>query len=381
MSVRDSVLEALQECKGNYVSGEKLSGDLGVSRAAVWKAINALRQEGYRINAVTNRGYALMDDNSRIGEDEIRSHLPARYRAGEIYVYDVARSTNLIARSIASGEAPDRIEAENEAGPGGGSARVSGVGSGRGSARDSHSAIVVARQQTAGRGRLGRSFFSPAEGIYLSIIIKPALDISRHTLVTVATAAAVAEAIDEVCGQDEETKIKWVNDIYLKGKKVCGILTEGVSDFESGRIESLVVGIGVNTSVDDFPDELKNVAGAVEGDWSKSRLIAEIVTRVLDHVSEIGSLPSAAGAGNSSDTDCGGAGSYMKTYRDKSILIGEDVNVYRGSYRQDPTKEMEGIPARVRGIDDEGGLIVVWDDGSEEILTTGEVSIRPRSRG
>ena len=344
MSVRDSVLEALKKNKGNYLSGEKLSGDFGVSRAAVWKAISSLRQEGYRINAVTNRGYVLMEDEGGISEEGIRSFLTARYKGNFIRVYDIADSTNLIARKIASGEDP---ETDPSADTGG--------------------AIIVARQQTAGRGRLGRSFFSPAEGIYMSIIIRPDFDISKHTLITVATAAAVAEAIDEVCDPGEKTKIKWVNDIYLEGKKVCGILTEGITDFESGRIETLVVGIGINTNIDNFPGELKKVAGAVEGDWSRSELIAQIASKVLDHTGRIRH-------GSAEDNE--GDHPFMETYREKSMLIGESVQIYRGTYRQDPAKEMEGIPAKVKDIDDSGGLVVVWSDRSEETLTTGEVSVR-----
>jgi len=346
MSVRNSVLEALQNNEGNYVSGGKLSEDLGVSRAAVWKAISGLRQEGYRIDAVTNRGYLLLDREAvekcpNVTEESVRRHLPARYKDNIIQVHDMADSTNLIAR---------RIAAEGS--------------------KDTHGTIVVARRQTAGRGRLGRSFFSPAEGIYMSVIIKTDFDITRHTLVTVATAVAVAQAVDNVCGQNEETKIKWVNDIYLKGKKICGILTEGISDFESGRIEHLVVGIGINTSLDDFPEELKKTAGAVDGDWSRSQLIAEIATGVLDHVRAI-QLQISEGWMDDRF--------FMRTYRDKSMLTGSSVQVYRGTYRQDPTKEIDGIPARVKGIDDEGGLMVIWEDGSEETLTTGEVTVRADS--
>ena len=330
MSVRESVLEALKENKGTYLSGEKLSDQLGVSRAAVWKAIKALRQAGYRIDAVTNRGYCLSERTAPLSEEEIRRFLPDRYRNNGIYVYDVIDSTNNRARQIAVGEEADKA----------------------------HGSAVIALQQTAGKGRLGRSFFSPEEGIYLSIIVKPDFDLSRSVLVTVAAAAAVAEAIDQVCGQEEETQIKWVNDVYLKGKKVCGILTEGITDFESGQIDHLVIGIGINTSLEGFPEDLLKVAGAVEGDYSRSELAAGVIGRVLSYLEDIDSRE------------------FMDTYRAKNLLMGRDIKVFKGVYRTDPEHDLSGIPARVLGIDDNGGLQVIYTDGRRETLTTGEVTVR-----
>ena len=185
MTVKESVLQALTENEGKYFSGGKLADDLGVSRAAVWKAVKALQEEGYRIDSVTGRGYCLTKERAPLTEEGIRQTLPMRYRDNGIYVYDVIDSTNTRARQIAA----DPSEAKAPL----------------------HGSTVIALQQTAGKGRLGRSFFSPKEGVYLSIIVKPDFDLSRSVLVTVATAAAVAEAIDAVCGQQERAMIKWVN--------------------------------------------------------------------------------------------------------------------------------------------------------------------------
>ena len=340
MTVKESVLQALTENKGTYYSGGKLAEILGVSRAAVWKAIRSLREEGYRIDAVTGRGYCLTVDRAPLTEEGIRQALPLRYRNNGICVYDVIDSTNIRARQIAAGaaEAP-------KAGPGGGPAPL-------------HGTAVIALQQTAGKGRLGRSFFSPKEGIYLSIIVRPDFDLSRSVLVTVAAAAAVAEAIDAVCGQQEEAMIKWVNDVYLGGKKVCGILTEGITDFESGQIDHLVIGIGINTDLEGFPAELLEVAGAVEGDYSRAELAAQIIARVLDYLENID------------------ARKFMDSYRSKSILTGRQIRVFKGVYRAEPEKDLTGIPARVLGIDGDGGLEVIYADGSRETLTTGEVTVR-----
>lgn len=329
MTVKDSVLKALENNRENYLSGEKLSDSFGVSRAAVWKAIKALRQEGYRIDAVTNRGYRLAGEGEEFTEDDIRRSLPPAYKGNGIHVYDILDSTNIKARELSADAA-------------------------------AHGTIVIARQQTAGRGRLGRSFYSPEEGLYMSLVIKPRFDMSRSILVTVAAAAAVAEAIDRICGQAEETKIKWVNDVYLADRKICGILTEGITDFESGQIERLIIGIGINTSLKGFPDELKESAGAVEGDWSRAKLIAGIAERTLGYVDEIENR------------------SFMDIYRNKSMLIGKDIDIYRGTYRKDPTEELGSIRARAVGIDEDGGLIVEYENGSCETLTSGEVSVRAR---
>ena len=211
-------------------------------------------------------------------------------------------------------------------------------------------------QQTAGKGRLGRSFFSPREGIYLSIIIKPTFDLSRSILVTAAAAVAVAEAVECVCKQ--KTEIKWVNDVYLKGKKICGILTEGITDFETGQIDALVIGIGVNTTVKGFPDNILNTVGAVEGDYSKAALAAEIISKTLHFTENLEKR------------------TFVNSYKQKSLVIGKDIRVYKGRYNISPEDELPGLPAKAIGIDDDGCLIVLYPDGQKETLSTGEISIR-----
>ena len=312
MSTKDSVLQALTESKNSFISGEELSKKLDVSRTAVWKAIRTLREEGYPIEAVTNKGYKLMPDKWMITEDSLTLSLPARYKNNRIYIYDTLDSTNIRAKQLALENAP-------------------------------HGTVVIARQQTAGRGRLGRSFFSPREGIYISIIVRPDFDLAKSVLVTSAAAVAVAESIESVCGID--AKIKWVNDIYADNKKVCGILTEGITDFETGQIESLIIGIGVNTTVKDFPEELLEIAGSVEGDYSKSALAASIITRTLDLMDSIESRD------------------FISSYREKSLVIGKSVKVFKGVYKSLPEEELEARPARVLDIDDNGCLVVLYSDG------------------
>ncbi len=334
MTVKDSVLEALQASRDDFLSGESLSATLDVSRAAVWKAIKKLREEGYPIEAVTNKGYMLMSESWLITEESLRLSLPARYRNNEIHLYDTTDSTNLRAKQFALENAP-------------------------------HGTIVMARQQTAGRGRLGRSFFSPLEGIYLSLIIRKPLDISHALLITSAAAVSVADSLDRICGVN--AGIKWVNDIYVDGKKVCGIGTEAISSFETGQIESLVIGIGINTNLRDFPKELLDVAGAVEGNYSKSALAGEIIAETLDLIDELTETALCETAEEPA---------FMERYREKSIVIGRNIKVYKGGYRKDISDESGGIPARVLGISGSGGLEVMYPDGSRETLSTGEISIR-----
>ena len=325
MATKDLVLEALQRSGENYLSGEALSEELGISRTAVWKAIRILRDEGYTIKAVTNRGYRLIHEEDVITEKSLREHLFTRYKNNRLYIYDTLDSTNNRAKQLALENA-------------------------------SHGTTVIAMQQTAGKGRLGRSFFSPREGIYLSIIIKPTFDLSKSVLVTAAASVAVAQAIESVCGR--QAQIKWVNDVYLDGKKICGILTEGITDFETGHIESLVIGIGVNTSVKDFPDELRDTVGAVDGEYSRAALAAEIISRTLKFAENIESRE------------------FIREYRDRSMVIGKNVTVYKGIYSISPEKELEGRSAKVLGIDDDGGLEVIYADEKRELLPSGEISVR-----
>lgn len=325
MAVKDMALKALTESCGTFLSGEELSNKLGVSRTAIWKAINALREEGHTIEAVTNKGYMLMENGSSITAESLRAFLPSAYKSNSIHVFDVLDSTNIYAKQLAVQKAP-------------------------------HGTIVIAHRQTGGKGRLGRSFFSPKEGIYLSMIIKPDFDISKSVLVTSAAAVAVAEAIEKVCSK--HAGIKWVNDVYVDDKKVCGILCEGINDFETGQIDSIIIGIGINTSLNGFPKELLDIAGAIPGDYSKAELAAEVIKRILDFTSDIESRR------------------FIDAYKKKSLVIGKTVSVYKGVYRKDPREELPSRSARVLDIDEDGGLMVLYSDGSRETLTSGEISIR-----
>lgn len=255
--------------------------------------------------------------------DSIRSYLPSKYQDIPVHIFDTLDSTNTYAREL--NDAP-------------------------------HGTVVIARQQTGGKGRLGRSFHSPKDGIYMSIIIKPEFDPSKITLVTPAAAVAVCNAIASVCNQ--ETAIKWVNDIYMDKLKVCGILTEGVTNYETGTLSSIVIGIGINTDVSNFPEELSNIAGAVSGDYARSELAAAVIVETLELIESI------------EDKDL------ITKYKEKSIVLGKTVQVFKGSYKKSPEEDLPSRSAKVIDIDENGGLVVIYSDGTRETLFTGEITVR-----
>ena len=213
MTVKSKLLGILEQQKGETLSGEKLAEELHCTRAAIWKAVKALREEGYTIEAGQNKGYMLVKDSHRLSVEAIRPFLVSP----EVYlkVYQETDSTNRAAKEAA----------------------VTGTAG--------HGGCVVAGKQTAGRGRRGRSFYSPEEaGLYLSVILKPQGSLRESLLLTAEAAVAVYKAVLRVTGISLD--IKWVNDLYYHDRKVCGILTEAVTDFESGEIDFAVVGIGLN---------------------------------------------------------------------------------------------------------------------------------------
>jgi len=324
MSVKQDVLAIFEASRGRALSGEDLAARLHVSRNAVWKAVQTLRAEGYSITAVPNLGYCFSEETDILSAQSIARHLPA----GHPFHFDVRReadSTNLIAkRSGAQGAA--------------------------------EGTVIIAEQQTAGRGRLGRSFVSPyGTGIYMSLLLRPQMPASDSLWLTTAAAVAVAEAIEEISGH--EAQIKWVNDVFVHEKKVCGILTEAAMDVESGMLEYAVVGIGVNVRNPEFgfPEELAGIAGAVfapgEGEAdARSRLIATILSRFWKLYT---AFP---------------ARDFHAEYCRRSLVVGRDVLVVKLS---------GSSPAHVLAIDEECRLLVEYSDGTQEALATGEISIRP----
>ncbi len=364
MSVKSEVLNLLESSKGEYVSGQEIANRLSVSRNAIWRAVKSLRSEGYQIESVTRLGYRLVKTSNKISVEQIAAQLPDQLRNIEIIVLDTVDSTNNEAkRMLASGYNKD--------------------------------CVIVAKEQSAGRGRRGRSFFSPKGGLYLSVVMQNRSqnrsDSRSAVLMTMVAALAASRAIDSCCGVS--TKIKWVNDVMLDGKKVTGILTEGISDLETGDINSLVIGIGVNLAPMELTPELKDKASTVhllEG-HTKSMLAAKIIEELfvlstikprdenleinieeenlkyggtykdLEDKQKEGEELKRLSAGNT-------APAFMDEYRAKSMVLGKKVlcNCADRSFE-----------ALVNKILDDGSLEVVLNDGEHKILRDGEVSLLP----
>lgn len=210
---------------------------------------------------------------------------------------------------------------------------------------------VIANEQTKGRGRLGRNFFSPADtGIYMSFAIKPDMIAIEATFITTATSVAVCKAIEKVTGLNPQ--IKWVNDIYIEDKKVCGILTEAVTNVDSGKLSGIIIGIGINvtTSSDDFPDDIKNIATSLSDELNINR--NKLIAHILNEFYMIYK--------NSST-------SYIEEYKSRSLILGKEIYYIKN-----------GIRYYATAIDftENGGLIVQNDDSTIEILTSGEITLR-----
>ena len=317
MSVREKVLYMLSQAQGS-LSGESMAEELGVSRAAVWKAIGCLREEGYVIEASANRGYRLRDAENVLTEEGIRRWLVR----GDVpvEVHGGIDSTNLRAKALAAQGAP-------------------------------HGTLVTADSQTMGRGRFGRKFHSiPGCGLYMSLILRPRMPAEEAVKVTVLAAVAAAQALEQLA--DMKVQIKWVNDLYAGGRKLAGILTEAGMDFESGYLDYCVVGIGVNLRRVEYPEEIRQIATSVEEQCGeripRCRLAAEIVNRLEKMLEQPDTSP------------------FFMEYRERSNVVGHAVTVLRGDERYD---------AQALAIDDDGGLVVETEHGAE-ILRSGEVSLR-----
>lgn len=313
METRERVLAALMESPAGK-SGEALARELGVSRNAIWKAVAALKQEGYSISARQNVGYRLENEPvNAIGIRRMMRHVIP------IEVAETLDSTNNRAKALAESGAPAGT-------------------------------LVCARRQTGGRGRYGRPFFSPEGGVYMSVILRPSVPAERAVMLTPMAAVAAARAIEAVAAVHVE--IKWVNDLFIRGKKVSGILSEASMDFESGQLAYAVIGMGINVEPMTFPQELASIATSIGNECpekvSINRLIAGVCDNLLDMANHLE------------------ANSFMDEYRARSNVIGRRIQVRRGDAQ---------FPARAIAIDDAGGLVIETEEGTQTVRS-GEISVR-----
>jgi len=324
---RETVLKLLRAGEGRFLSGEELSRQLGLSRTAIWKAVDALRRDGYGIEARTGLGYRLTAAPDALTEPEIRNFLgETAVVGGALLCFDELDSTNTYAKQIALSGAPDGT-------------------------------VVVANCQTAGRGRMDRSFQSPKDkGIYLTALLRPDLPPERLAPVTALAGVAACRAVERVCGI--RPGLKWPNDPVLGNRKLCGILTELALEAETGRVQNLVLGIGVNVlqTPADFPPEVAEMATSLAMELGRPVSRPALAAALIEELDE---LYAALKAGDLSG--------YLAAYRRDCVNLGKTVQIIGPAGR----KTVDAI-----GIDGEFGLIVRHPDGAEETVRSGEVSVR-----
>lgn len=328
--IKEEILKALRG-SGDYISGQELCEKLGVSRTAVWKAVTRLKDEGYEIDSVSNRGYCLRALPDVVTEAEIGSRLRTKIMGRTCVCYDSTDSTNIQAKRLAEEGAP-------------------------------HGTLVCAETQTAGRGRRGRAWASPpGEAVYMSLLLRPKIRPEHASMLTLVMGLAVASACNELLARAAggaepvpRTGLKWPNDLVLNGKKAAGILTEMNTEIDS--IHYVVIGIGINVNTRTFPEELSQATSLCQA-AGKPFMRSELIALCME---------------------------YFETY-DEQFEKTEDLRGLKTAYEEllvnkgrqvrvlEPGNEHTGTAL---GVSDQGELLVRLQDGRTEKVYAGEVSVR-----
>lgn len=319
--MREKVIKAILDSGENFMSGEQLSKKLGISRTAVWKHINALREEGYNIESVNKKGYRLAEKPDDIlSSENIAYNLPTEFIGKKVIHLDTVGSTNDYAKEIGN--------------------KVSG------------GTLIISEQQTKGKGRLGRVWKSKSgDGIWMSLIIKPKIEPYKTPFLTLVAGASVVKALSNL---DVEASIKWPNDIIVHNKKICGILTELSAEME--RVNYVVIGIGINIKTIDFPDEIKEKATSLYKEGYKLSRV-DIVRQFCIEFEKL--YKGYILDGNKQDT--------LELCRKYSAIIGKQVYVIKNNKRE---------LVKCIDINENGNLIVKEKNGEIQEIMSGEVSIR-----
>lgn len=320
--MKEKILRALNH-KDGYVSGQELCGELQVSRTAVWKVMNQLKEEGYEIESVPRKGYRILSRPDVITAAEVGSRLETRWAGRNIYFYESTGSTNDDASRLAQEGAPEGT-------------------------------LVIAEEQGSGKGRRGRHWVTPAgSAIAMSLVLRPKIPPEHISTVTLVMGLAVAYACRDVCAV--ETRIKWPNDVVVDGRKICGILTEMSSEVD--YVRHLVIGTGINTSVEEFPPELQQTAVSLHTVMGRrpdrAGLIAECMKRFETFYEKF--------------LETQDLSLLQEKYNALLTGIGGSVRVL------EPGHEYCGIS---RGINSRGELLVQREDGTVTPVYAGEVSVR-----
>ncbi len=320
--MKGEILKLLKETDG-YISGQELCEKFGVSRTAVWKVINQLKEEGYEIEAVRNKGYILKGSADVLSKEELESTIHTKWAGADVAFFEETDSTNNEIRRLAEQGAP-------------------------------HGTLAVAERQLGGKGRRGRVWTSPAGvGIWMSMLLRPQIDPMAASMLTLVMALATRKGIENATGLKSE--IKWPNDLVLNKKKICGILTE--MSTELMEIQYVIPGTGINVNQTEFPDDIKATATSLRIESGKLQKRSEIIAAIM-----------AAFEGYY-DT-------FIKT-QDMSGLIEEYnanlVNLGNEVCVLDPAGEYRGVS---EGINKDGALLVRLADGTLKEIISGEVSVR-----
>lgn len=320
--MKAEILRMLRE-QSEYVSGQQLCETLGVSRTAVWKVINQLKEEGYQIEAVRNKGYHITGYPDRLSPDEVQSLTETKWAGVKVIYYEETDSTNIRAKALAEEGAE-------------------------------HGTLVIAGRQNAGKGRRGRGWISPkGENIYMSILLRPEFEPSKAPMLTLVMAYSVAQALREK--EEINAKIKWPNDVVLHKKKICGILTEMSAEID--YINHVVIGVGINTNMEQMEAEIAEKATSLKIEEGRTVMRAGLIAQVMKYFEENYEK-------FMKDGDLSGI---KDAYNDMLVNQDRDVRVL------EPGNEYD---AHAIGINETGELLVKKEDGSLEKIFAGEVSVR-----
>ncbi|NLV87894.1 MAG: biotin--[acetyl-CoA-carboxylase] ligase [Tissierellia bacterium] len=320
--MKNKILEKLKQSE-DFISGQEISKELHMTRAAIWKYINILREDGYNIESVPSKGYRLVSLPDILSYEEIKEYLKTDFMGRSIYYFNSIDSTNKKAKEIAQDE--------------------------------QEGTVIIAEEQTAGKGRMGRSWVSPkGKGIWMSLILKPTMEPMKVPKLTLIGAAAVHKALENM---KIKAQVKWPNDILIDGKKICGILTE--MSGELNMVNYVIMGIGINVNLDekDIPDQLKDKATSLKISTGKEINRKELTANILNEFEKL----------YISFKEKDQMNEVLKICRENSILLGEEVKIIRGN---------DVRIGKAIDINENGELLIKFEGDKVESIIAGEVSLR-----
>lgn len=315
MTTTEAILNVLEENEGSYVSGELLAKKLKISRMAISKAVSNLRKRGIMVESKKHYGYKLTEKSDVLDKEAL--NLAFKDSGIDVYYLDQTVSTNKDAKTLASEGAKMPY-------------------------------VVTSSMQTGGRGRLGRTFESPSGGVYFSLVLD-GREIASSDLLTISVALAISEVMEELT--ETETSIKWVNDIYIRGKKAVGILTEGIINMEQKTLEKVVIGCGINlkTRSEDFSPSLRTIATSFYPSGNSPIRRATVIAECCKRIVQIQKKD------------------FLPLYKKKCFVLNHEISVIKNGV---------STPAFAYDVDGFGHLLVRYPDGKLDALSSGEITIR-----